>query len=66
MKLDRLMFEILFLSPFVDRIFRAFAPVCPCIFDVVIMSALVKEDVFEFIGRGLTKNWMVLCELHQD
>ena len=64
--LYRLVFENLFLSPFVDGIVRAFASVRPFIFDVVIMSVVVKGGVFEVIGHGITKNWVVLCELHQD
>ena len=36
------------------------------IFDDVVLHEVVKEDVFEFIGLGHTKKWMVLCELHQD
>ena len=47
-----------------DGIDRAFTSVHPRIFDVFIMSVVVKWDVFEFIGRGLTNNWMMLCESH--
>ena len=32
---------------------------------VVVMHVLVKRDIFEFIEHICTKNWMVLCELHQ-
>ena len=63
--LYRLIFENLFFSPFVDGLMRDFAYVCQYIFDVVIMSLLVKGDVFEVIEHGCTKNWMVLCEYHQ-
>ena len=45
---------------------RAFESVRPHIFDVVIMSVVVKGGVFEVIGHGRTNNWMVLCEFHQD
>ena len=60
------MFGYLLLSQFLDGILRAFASVRPRIFDVVIMNVEVKGYLFEAIGRGLTKNCMVLCELHQD
>ena len=30
------------------------------------MYVVVKGDVFEFIVQRLKKNWMVLCESHQD
>ena len=66
MKLDGLVFEDFFLSPFVDNIVRALASVSPHIFDVVIMSVVVEGDIFEVIGRGCTKNWIVLCDSHQD
>ena len=42
-----LMFENLFLSPFIYRIVGAKTAVCPRIFDVVIMSVVVKGGVFE-------------------
>ena len=45
---------------------RAKASICPCIFDDVVIHEVVKGGVFELIGRGRMKNWMVLCELHQD
>ena len=64
--LDRLMFDNLFLYQFVDGIVRAFASVLPHIFDVVIISAVFKGNIFEFIGRRLTKNWMVLYDSYQD
>ena len=51
---------------FVDGIVRAFESFRPHKFDVVVMSLVVKGEVFQFIGRGLTKNYMVFCELHQD
>ena len=66
MTLDGIMFENLFLSLFVDRIVREFASIQSRIFDVVIISVLVKADIFEVIGCGRTKNWMVLYESHQD
>ena len=43
-----------------------FEYVRPRILDVVIMGVVVNEDVFEVIESGLTKNWMVLYELHQE
>ena len=42
------------------------ASVCPRIFDDVVMYGVAKGGVFEFIGLGPAKNWMVLCGLHQD
>ena len=62
MVLDGLMFDNLFLSPFVDGILRDFYYVHPCIFDLVVMSVLIKGGgVFEVIGRVHTKNWVLLC-----
>ena len=61
MKLDGLMFDNVFLSPFLDMVVRLFLSVCSHIFDVTVMSVLVKGDVFEVIGRGHTKKWVVLC-----
>ena len=66
MTLDGLMFENLIFPPFLDRIMRALASVRPSIFDVVIMSVVVKGDLLELICRGRTNNLMVLCQLHQD
>ena len=65
MTLDGLMFENLFLSLFLDSIVRDFDTVRPRIFDVVVISVLVKKGIFEVIGRGRMKKWMVLCESHQ-
>ena len=45
---------------------RAKMSVRPSIFDVFVMRVVVKGDIFEFIGYIHTKNWMVLCESHQD
>ena len=42
------------------------ASVRPCISYVAVMHVVVKGEIFYFIGRIHTKNWMVLCELHQD
>ena len=66
MKLDGIMFDHFLFYPFVDRIMRDKESVCPCIFYVLVMHVLVKGDVFVFIGRRHTNNWMVLCESHQD
>ena len=63
MTLDGLMFKNYILSPIIDGIVTAFAYVRPCIFDVVIMSVVVKWDVFEVIDHGHMKKLMVLCEL---
>ena len=45
---------------------RAEASVIPLILDDVVMHVVVKGGVFEFIGLGRKKNWIVLCELRQD
>ena len=60
------MFDNFFFNPFTVRFFRFNASVFTRISDVFVMHEVVKGHVFEFIGRGQTKNWMVLCELHQD
>ena len=46
MALDGFISDNLFFSPFVDGIVRSFTSVNPHIFDVVIVSVLVKGDVF--------------------
>ena len=68
MKLYELMFDNYFFYLFAATVVlvRDKASVCPHIFDEAIIHEVVKGDVFEFIGRGLTKNCMVLCESHQD
>ena len=40
--------------------------VLPNTSDGVIMHELVKGDVFEFIGIGHKKNWIVFCKLSKD
>ena len=45
---------------------RAKASVFPCIFDYVLMNEVVKGGVFEFIGCRRMKNWILLCESHQN
>ena len=66
MTLDGLVFDNVLLYPFVDGIVRDKAYVLPHIFYVVIIIIVVKGDVFKVISRGHTKNWIVLCESHQD
>ena len=66
MTLDGLVFDNLFLYPFVDGIVRDKASVLPHIFYVVIIIIVFKGDVFKVIGRGRTKNWILLCESHHD
>ena len=61
MILDGLMFDNIFISPFLDRIVRAKASVRPHLFDVVLMHVVVKGGVFQFIRRIRTKNLNVLC-----
>ena len=55
----------IFLYPFVDGIVGAFASVWPRIFDVVIISVIVKGGLVDVIGHGRQKNRIALCELHQ-
>ena len=66
MALYRLMLNNFFLYQFVDRIMRAKTSFCPRIFDVVIISVVFKGGLFEVIGCGRMKNWIVLCKSHQD
>ena len=44
---------------------RSKVSVRPHILDLSVMNVVFKGDLFEFIGRRRTKNWMVLSELHQ-
>ena len=62
------MFDNSFFSPFTDTVgfMRAKAYVRLHISGVFVMHVLIKGDVFEFIGRKNTNNWMVFCESHQD
>ena len=48
------------------RIVRSNSYVYPRIFDVVIMSVVVKWYAYGFIVRVHTKNLMMLCDYHQD
>ena len=66
MDLDGFMFDYILLSPFVDRIVSSKVSVRPHIFYVALICVVVKGCVFEFIGHRRTKNWMVLCESHQE
>ena len=65
--LDGLMFDNYLFYPFAVMVgfLRAKASVFPRIFDDAVMHEVVKGCVFEFIGRGHTKNWVVCYELHQ-
>ena len=62
------MFDHLLFYPFaVTGVFMgAKVFVCPHIFDIAIMHEVVKGKVFDFVVLGRTKNWTVLCVLHQD
>ena len=68
MTLDGLMFDHFFFSLFsvTFGFVRSKAYVRPLILYDVLMHVLVKGDVFEFIGLGRTKNWIMLCESRQD
>ena len=66
MKVYGLMFDNLIFSPFVVRFVRSKVPVLPRISDVVVMHEVVKGGICDFIIHICTKNWMVLCELHQS
>ena len=67
MTLDRILYDNSLFYTFLVTVgfVRSKASVLSCIFDDFIMNEAVKGDVFEFTGRGNTKNWMVLFELHQ-
>ena len=68
MTLDRLMFDHLLFSAYVVTVgfVGSKASVCLLIFDDVVMHEEVKVGVFEFIGIGCMKTWIVLCELRHD
>ena len=67
MTLERIMFDHLRFNPFAVTIghVRAKVSFCTCILDDVVIHEVFKGDVFEFIGLGRTKSWIVLCELRQ-
>ena len=62
------MFDHLSFYPFAVTVgfVRAKTSVRPRISDDVIMHEVVEGGVFEFLGHGRTKNWVVLCGFHQD
>ena len=66
--LDGIIFDNSFFYPFAVTVgcVRAKASVRPHISDYIIMNVVVKRETLEFIGCIHTKNWMVLCELHQN
>ena len=68
MALDGLVFYYLFFYKFVVTVgfVRYKVSVIPRIFDDVLMNEVDKEGVFKFVLLGQTKNWIVLCESHQD
>ena len=65
--LYELMFDHLLFTPFVVTVgcVKYEEPVIPCILDDVVMYVVVKGDVFEVIGYGRTKNWIMLCKSRQ-
>ena len=65
---DGLMFDYLLFSPFAVTILfvRAKASIHPRMMDDAVMHVVAKGDVFEFKGRGRTKNWILLCDFRQD
>ena len=66
--LDGLMFYHMLFSPFAVAVVcvRSKASICPRMLYGVVRNVVFKGGVFEFIGLGITKNWIVLCELFQD
>ena len=62
------MFDNFFFSPFSVTVgfVRAKEFVRPHIPDDVLTNEVVKGDVFEFVGLGRTKNYIVLCDSYQD
>ena len=68
MMLYGLRFDHFFFPPFTSTVVFVMAKesIHPRTSDDVTMHVLVKGDAFEFIGRGRTNNWIMLCELHQD
>ena len=67
MTLYELMFDHLLFTPFVVTIgyVKYKESISPCILDDVVMYVVVKGDVFEVIGYGRTKNWIMLCKSRQ-
>ena len=67
MKLDGLMFDTFYFYQFTVRVgfMRYNASIRSYIFNDAIMNELVKGKVFEFIGLGRTKNWIILFESKQ-
>ena len=66
--LDGFMFDHLVCSLFAATVafFRSKESVWPHILDEVLMNVLFKGGVFEFLGTGCTKIWVVFCDLLQD
>ena len=64
----RLIFYCVRSTPFTVtvRCVRSKVSVCPHVSDDVVMHVIFKEDVFEFICCGRTKNRIVFCESLQD
>ena len=62
-----LVFGHLVFPPFLVmvRYVRDKASVRPRISYDVIMYVVIKGGVFEFIGHGRMKNWILLCEFRQ-
>ena len=67
MVLDGIMFEHVIFYPLAATFgcVRAKPSVRRRILDDILMHAVVKGDVFYFIGLGRTKNGIVLCESRQ-
>ena len=64
MTLDRLMFDRVSYLPVTVMLVcvRSKEYLLPHISDDAVMHVVVKGDVFEFTGCGLTNNGIVLCE----
>ena len=62
------MFDNFFFSPFSVTVgfVRAKEFVRPHISDDVLTNEVVKGDVFEFVGLGHKRNWILLCDSQYD
>ena len=66
-RLDGIVFDKFRFFPFSVTVgfVRAKAYFQPHISYDVMIREVVKGGAFEFIGRGHTKNWIMLCKSHQ-
>ena len=66
-RLDRFVFDCVDFTPcaVTDGCERGYTSVHSHIIDDLIIHKVVKQDVREFIRRGVKKKWIVLCESRQ-